>query len=151
MSTNARLPYFSLAPQAYKAMIDLSAAIKVGPLSAQLIDLVLLRVSQINGCAFCIDMHWQDLIKHDEAPRRLNSLAGWEESPFFDAREKAILRWTDIVTRTAGQGASDEAYAQLRQHLSEAEVAQLGFAISCMNAWNRLAISFRQPIIVKTL
>ena len=149
MSTTARLPYFSLAPQAYKGMIDLSAAIKVGPLSANIIDLVLLRVSQINGCAFCVDMHWQDLIKLDETPRRLNSLASWEESPFFDAREKAILRWTDLVTRTAGQAASDEEYAQLRQHLSEAEVAQLGFAISCMSAWNRLAIPFRQPIVVK--
>jgi AhpD family alkylhydroperoxidase len=149
MSTAARLPYFALAPQAYKAMIDLSAAIKTGPLSASLIDLVLLRVSQINGCAYCVDLHWQDLIKLDEDSRRLNSLAAWEESPFFDAREKAILHWTDMVTRTAGQGASDEAYTQLRAHLSEAEIAQLGFAISCMSAWNRLAISFRQPIIVK--
>lgn len=146
MSTTAtaRLPYHALAPKAYQAMLDLSAAIKNGPLDVTLIDLVLLRVSQINGCAYCVDLHWRDLIKQDAEPRRLNALVAWEESPFFTDKERAVLRWTDIVTRTAGRDASDEEYARLRAQLSEEEIAQLGFAIGCMNAWNRLAIAFRQ-------
>jgi AhpD family alkylhydroperoxidase len=126
-------------------MLGLSSAIKEGPLGIELVDLVLLRVSQLNGCGYCVDLHWRDLIRQDADPRRLNALVAWEESPFFSPRERAVLRWTDIVTRSAGRDASDEEYARLREHLSEAEVAQLGFAIGCMNSWNRLAISFRQP------
>jgi AhpD family alkylhydroperoxidase len=146
MSHKPRLPYQALAPDATKALIALSAAVKQGPLDAHLIDLVWLRISQVNGCTYCIDMHWRDLVKADADPRRLNALVAWEEAPFFDARERAALRWSDIVTRSAGRDASDAEFAALREHFSEPEIAQLGFAISCMNAWNRMGISFRQPV-----
>lgn len=147
MSTHAaRLPYQALAPEANKGLLALSGAVKRGPLPASLIDLVWLRISQVNGCAYCIDLHWRDLVAHDADPRRLNSLIAWEESPFFDARERAALRWSDIVTRSAGQDASDAEFAALREQFSEAEIAQLGFAIACMNAWNRLGIPFRMPV-----
>ena len=146
MSHKARIAYHALAPEAAKALIALSGAVRQGPLDAHLIDLVWLRISQVNGCTYCIDMHWRDLVKADADPRRLNALVAWEEAPFFDARERAALRWSDIVTRSAGRDASDAEFAALQEHFSEAEIAQLGFAISCMNAWNRMGISFRQPV-----
>jgi len=148
MIHTARLPYQALAPEATQALIALSAAVKKGPLDAGLVDLVWLRISQLNGCTYCIDLHWRDLVKADADPRRLNSLVAWEEAPFFDAKERAALRWSDIVTRSAGRDATDAEFAALREHFSDAEIAHLGFAISCMNAWNRLGISFRQPVPV---
>jgi AhpD family alkylhydroperoxidase len=147
MNSNApRLPYHSLAPQAMKAMLDLSAGIKKGPLDAAFIDLILLRVSQINGCAYCVDLHWRDLMGADVDPRKLNALVAWEETPFFDERERAALHWSDALTKSPYGAASDAEFAELTKHFSDAEVAQLSFAIACMNAWNRIAIGMRNPL-----
>ncbi len=146
MTHTARLPYYQLAPKAFKGMLDLSAAIRKDLLGERLTDLVFLRVSQINGCAFCIDMHWRDLMQHDVDPRHANAVAGWREAPFFSERERAALRWAEIVTATPHSDASDEEYASLKAHFSDAEIAELGFAIATINAWNLLNVSFRNPV-----
>ena len=146
MTHTARLPYYQLAPKAFKALLDLSASVHDGALGRRLVDLVFLRVSQINGCAYCIDMHWRDLIKHDADPRHLNAVAGWREAPFFSERERAALRWAEIITAIPHRDASDEEFARLREHFSDVEIAELGFAISAINAWNRLSVGFRNPV-----
>lgn len=146
MSTTARVPYMQLAPKAFQGLYALSNSLRRDLLGARLLDLVFLRVSQINGCAFCIDMHWKDLIKLDADPRHLNALAGWREAPFFSERERAALRWAEIVTATPHGDASDEAFAALRQQFSDEEIAELGFAIATINAWNLLNVSFRHPV-----
>ena len=146
MTHTARLPYFQLAPKAFKGLLDLSAAVHKGSLGSRLADLVFLRVSQINGCAYCIDMHWRDLMRQDADPRHLNAVAGWREAPFFSERERAALRWAEIVTATPHSDASDDEFASLRAHFSDAEIAELGFAIAAINAWNLLNVSFRNPV-----
>ncbi|WP_395703880.1 carboxymuconolactone decarboxylase family protein [Aquabacterium sp.] len=146
MSTTARVPYMQLAPKAFQGLYALSNSLRRDLLGARLLDLVFLRVSQINGCAFCIDMHWKDLIKLDADPRHLNALAGWREAPFFSERERAALRWAEIVTATPHGDASDAEFAALRQQFSDEEIAELGFAIATINAWNLLNVSFRNPV-----
>jgi AhpD family alkylhydroperoxidase len=146
MTHAARLPYYQLAPKAFKGMLDLSAAIQKDALGIRLVDLVFLRVSQINGCAFCIDMHWRDLIKNDVNPRHANAVAGWREAPFFTERERAALRWAEIVTATPHSDANDEEFSRLKAHFSDTEIAELGFSIAVINAWNLLNVSFRNPV-----
>lgn len=146
MTHAARLPYFKLAPKALQALLELSGAAKQGSLDIRLIDLVFLRVSQINGCAYCIDMHWRDLVKQGADPRHLNAIAGWREASFFSERERAALRWAEIVTATPNSDVSDEEFAALKKHFSDVEIAELGFAIVAINAWNLLNVSFRNPI-----
>ena len=141
-----RLVYPKLAPKAFKALLDLSAAVKAGTLGVRLVDLVFLRVSQVNGCAFCIDMHWADLVRHDADPRHLNALAGWREAPFFSARERAALAWAELVTAIPQREPDDGAYAALREQLDDAEIADLTFAVGAINAWNRLNVAFRNPV-----
>lgn len=146
MSHAPRIPYYQLAPKSFKALLGLSETLRQGTLDLRLLDLVLLRVSQINGCAFCIDMHWRDLIKQDVDPRHLNTLTGWRESPFFSERERAALRWAEIVNATPNSDASDEEFARLRGHFNDTEIAELGFAIATINAWNLLNVGFRNPV-----
>jgi AhpD family alkylhydroperoxidase len=147
MSTHApRVAYHQLAPKQFKALYDLSMTVHAGSLGKRLVDLILLRVSQINGCAFCIYMHWKDLIKQDVDPRHLNALAGWREAPFFDERERAALRWAEIITATPTSDASDEEFARLKAQFSDQEIAELGFAIATINAWNLLNVGFRNPV-----
>jgi AhpD family alkylhydroperoxidase len=142
----ARLPYYQLAPKAFQAMLNFSGALRKDLLGARLVDLVLLRVSQINGCGYCIDMHWRDLIRLDVDPRHLNALAGWREAPFFSERERAALRWAELVNATPHSDASDEEFARLKAHFTDVEIAELGFTIAVINAWNLLNVSFRNPI-----
>lgn len=146
MTHVARLNYAQLAPKAFKGLFDFSAAVHKGTLDKRLLDLVYLRVSQINGCAFCIDMHWADLVRQDVDPRCLNAVAGWKEAPFFSERERAALRWAEVVTAIPHADASDAEFAQLRTAFGDAEIAELGFAIAAINAWNRLNVSFRNPV-----
>ena len=146
MSHAPRVPYFKLAPKAFQALYDLSTVVKKGSLSPRLVDLVFLRVSQINGCGFCIDMHWTDLIRQGADARHLNTLAGWRESPFFDARERAALRWAEVITATPHGDASDEEVALLQAQFGDTEIAELGFTIATINAWNLLNVGFRNPI-----
>jgi len=146
MTDSARIDYSKLAPKAFQNLYRLSMDLRRDLLGARLIDLVFLRASQINGCAYCIDMHWRDLIKLGADPRHLNAVAGWREAPFFDARERAAFEWTEIVTTISTSDASDEAFARLREQFSDEEIAELGFVIAAINAWNRLCVSLRVPV-----
>ncbi|HYD60248.1 MAG TPA: carboxymuconolactone decarboxylase family protein [Noviherbaspirillum sp.] len=145
MST-LRLPYHSLSPAAYSAFADAGAAVEQSTLGRQLVFLVFLRVSQINGCAFCIDKHARDLIKGGEDFQRINSLSTWRETGFYTDRERAALSWAEVVTRLEDGNVPDHVFQPLREHFSDQEIADLGFATALMNAWNRMAISFRQPV-----
>ena len=147
MSTHtARIAYSQLAPKSFQALYALSTGLNRDLLGHRLVDLVLLRVSQINGCAFCIDMHWRDLMQLGADARHINTLAGWRESPFFDERERAALRWAEIVNDIPHRDPSDEEFAALKQHFSNEEIAELGFVIATINAWNLLNVGFRHPL-----
>lgn len=146
MSLSARINYAQLAPKAFKGLLDLSATIQKSSLGSRLVDLVLLRVSQINGCAYCIDMHWRDLMRQDIDARHLNAVVGWREAPFFSERERAALRWAEIINDIPHSDPSDEEFARLQAHFSDAEIAELGFTIAVINAWNMLNVGFRNPV-----
>lgn len=149
MSHVVRIPYFKLAPGVFNKLVDISDMLHSGALGRRLVDLVFLRVSQINGCAYCMDMHWRDLMVHGADARELNTLSAWRESPFFTDRERAALRWAEIITRIPDSDASDDEFAALKQHFSDQEIAELGFTISVINAWNLLNVGLRNPIPAK--
>ena len=146
MSHSARIPLFQLAPANLKAMINLSGSVKQSSLGARLVELINLRVSQVNGCGVCIDMHWRDLIKQGAEARHLNAIAGWREAPFFSARERAALGWAEAVNALPQRDDTDAAYEELRQHFSENEVAEIGYAIAVIKGWNMLNLSLRNQI-----
>jgi len=146
MTHTARIDYNTLAPKAMKALLTLSMTANSSPIGKRLIDLVLLRVSQINGCAFCIDMHWADLVKQDVNPRHCNAVPGWREAPFFSERERAALNWAEAVTAIPQREPSDADFAELQANFSDAEIADLGFVIGTITFWNLLNVSFRTPM-----
>lgn len=139
-----RLAYATLAPEVTKALGAVNASLLQAGLDKRLADLVFLRVSQINGCAYCVDTHARDLRAAGESNERLDGLAGWRESPYFTAAEKAALEWAESLTRVETTHAPDADFKPLRQHYSEAQIVQITYAIALMNAWNRVAIGFRQ-------
>lgn len=112
-------------------------------LEEQLLDLIKLRASQINGCAYCLDVHWKDLRALGEKEQRLYSLDAWRESPYYSERERAALAWTEAVTRVSETHVPDEVYEEVKKHFSEKELADLTFAVAAINAWNRLIIAAR--------
>lgn len=138
-----RLNYAQQAPELIKKMSDLSMAVKSSSIEQKLHDLVQIRASQINGCAFCLDMHVKEAKIHGESELRLYHVAIWRESNLFAPRERAALAWTEAVTRLPEGGIPDELYERVRGQLSEKEITDLTFSIMVINAWNRLAISFR--------
>jgi AhpD family alkylhydroperoxidase len=146
MSHSARIPFFTLAPANLKAIVNLSGSVKQSSLGERLVELVHLRVSQINGCGVCIDMHWRDLVKQGADQRHLNAIAGWREAPFFSARERAALGWAEAVNALPQRDDTDVAYAELRQHFNESETAELGYAISAIVGWNLINLSLRNQI-----
>ncbi len=111
----------------------------------KLLHLVKLRASQINHCAYCIDMHWKDLRALGENEQRLYGLDAWRESPYYTERERAALAWTESVTLVADTGIPDEDFEEVRQHFTEEELIDLTFAIATINVWNRLSIAARAP------
>ncbi|MFC5695458.1 carboxymuconolactone decarboxylase family protein [Pseudomonas sp. GCM10022186] len=139
-----RLDYYAASPDALKAMLALEAAVSKLPLEKPLLELVKLRASQINGCAFCVDLHSHDARKRGETERRLYSVAVWRESPFFTPRERAALAWAESLTRLAETHAPDLDYAELEAHFNERERVDLTLAIISINSWNRLAVGFRK-------
>jgi len=144
MSAPQRLPYFSLSPEAYNGFIATKNALEKSSLGKPLIELIWLRMSQINGCAFCLEMHAKALRAGGESQVRLDSLAGWHVSEHFTARERAALEWTESLTHVDKTHAPDEDYEPLKAHFSDAEISDLTFAIALMSAFNRLAIGMRQ-------
>ena len=129
------------APVQHKAMLALDAAISLDP---GLRELVRIRASLLNGCAYCIQLHTQDALEAGESPHRLFALGAWEESPFFTARERAALRFTDAVTNLHEGHVPNEVNEQAAEHFEEGTLAQLLFAVVAINAWNRLAIATRK-------
>jgi AhpD family alkylhydroperoxidase len=136
------LNYVAIAPEGVAAMRGLEAYVRGSGLEPSLLDLVKTRASQINGCAYCIDMHTKDARAEGESEQRLYALAAWRETPFFSERERAALAWAEIVTRIAGQGVPEAAYAAARAQFSDKELVDLTLAIVAINGWNRLAVAF---------
>ncbi|MCO5055150.1 carboxymuconolactone decarboxylase family protein [Thermomonas sp.] len=139
-----RLDYGALAPAAMQAMIALQRHVENSGLEPPLLELVKMRASQINGCAYCLDMHSKDARAAGETEQRLYLLDAWREAPFYNDRERAALAWTEALTRIAGShGVSDALYEEARKQFSEKELTDLTYAIIAINGWNRLAIPFR--------
>ena len=142
----ARLPWTKISPKAYQALAGVGAALGGSTLGPALIELVVARVSQINGCAFCVDMHARELRKLDETWQRINSLQTWRETPFYTGRERAALNWAEMLTRlTDHQSDHDSGFALLNEHFSDQEIVELSWAVAQINAWNRMAVGMRQP------
>ena len=135
--------YRELGPQLFEAQLALTKQTRAAGLDPKLLDLIDLRVSQLNGCAYCMDMHSADLLKRGEAPRRLAVVAAWRETGFFDAKEQAALAWAEALTKLAQHPELDPAFAALKAHFTEAQVVALTFAIVSINGWNRLGVGFR--------
>lgn len=146
MSHSARLPFFSLAPKSLQAMIALSNSASQGSIGERLAELVNLRVSQVNGCGVCVDMHWRFLLKQGAEPRHLNAIAGWREAPFFSPRERAALAWADALNALPQRDDTDAAFCELREHFNETEIAELSYGIAAIRGWNVLNISLRNQI-----
>lgn len=132
-----------VAPGTYQAMMGLERYLHECGLEANLLHLLKLRASQVNGCAYCIDMHWKDLRAAGESEQRLYGLDAWEESPYYSERERAALRWTESVTLLTEGHVPQEVYEAVKPHFSEKELADLTLAVATINAWNRLAIASR--------
>jgi len=143
-----RLPWTQLAPKAYQALASVNQTLANSSLGHALMEMVELRVSQINGCAFCVDMHARSLRKFGETWQRLNSLSTWRETALYSPRERAALNWAEQLTRLADQhGDHDGAFNELRGHFNDLEIVELSFAIAKINAWNRLAVGMRNPVV----
>ena len=138
-----RINYAKVTPEGYRAMSGLERYVRGSGLEPSLLELVKLRASQINGCAYCIDMHWKDARARGESEQRLYGLMAWRESPYYTERERAALAWTEAVTLIADSHVPDELYEEVRQSFTETELVNLTFALVAINGWNRLAISLR--------
>lgn len=144
-----RMNYYKAAPDTIKALMALETQVQSTGLEKSLIELVKIRASQINGCAFCINMHTEDARKRGETEARIYLLDAWRESPLYSDRERAALAWTEAVTLISQTRAPDEVYEQVRAQFSEEETVNLTMLIATINAWNRIAISFRAVHPVK--
>ena len=138
-----RLNVFDIAPEPIKILVQLEAYLKHSTLERPLLELVKLRASQLNGCAYCIDMHTKDARAAGETEQRLFCLSAWRECPFYTDRERAALEWTEAVTLITQGHVPDELFARVRTAFSDKELADLNFAVVAINAWNRIAIPFR--------
>ena len=138
-----RFNYAKAAPGTYHAMLSLEKYLHECSIEQPLLHLIKLRASQINGCAYCIDMHWKDLRALGETEQRLYGLDAWRERPYYTDRERAALMWTEAVTLVAGGQVDDLVYDAVKPLFSETELSDLTFAVATINAWNRLAISAR--------
>lgn len=139
-----RLDYYSASPKAMKAMIAMEALTRDLSIEPALLNLIKIRASQLNGCAFCTDMHSVDARRIGETDRRLYAIVVWRDSGFFSPRERAALAWTEAVTLLAQSHVPDDVYALAREQFGEGELVDLTMAVSAINSWNRLAVSFRQ-------
>jgi AhpD family alkylhydroperoxidase len=137
-----RLDYPKLAPEAVRAMYGLEGYLAKCELEHSLRELIKIRASQINGCAFCIDMHTKDARAAGETEQRIYALNAWRETPFFTDRERAALAWVEAVTHIS-DGVPDDLYEEARRQFSEKELVDLTWAAAAINAWNRVSISFR--------
>lgn len=140
--TEARVNYAQVAPHAFKALLGLEKAMGESSLEKSMHELVKIRASQLNNCAYCIDMHTADAIKLGETPRRIFAISAWRETPFFTERERAALLWTETLTLLADRGAPEAVYNHVAAQFNERELSDLTFAIATINAWNRFGVGF---------
>lgn len=141
-----RLNYSSASPQAFQALLHTETQVQRSGLEISLIELVKMRASQINGCAYCLDMHSKDARALGETEQRLHLLCAWREAPCYSPRERAALAWTEAITQIAQQGVSDALYAQLREHFDDKALVDLTLAVIAINGWNRMAIAFHSQV-----
>ncbi|GGA79935.1 alkyl hydroperoxide reductase AhpD [Brucella endophytica] len=144
-----RMKYYNVAPQLMQAMLDLEEKVKTSGLDETIRHLVKIRASQINGCAYCIHMHTGEARAHGETEERIYLLDGWRESPLYTDRERAALAWTEALTLVAQTRAPDDVYEALKAQFSDEEIVKLTFAITTINAWNRISVGFRSIHPVK--
>ena len=138
-----RIEYQKAAPEAFNGLIELDQYVQASNIGDKLYELVKMRASQINGCAYCLDMHSKDARAAGETEQRLYGLNAWRETPYYSGRERAALAWTEELTEISLNEVSDELYESVRDHFDEEEVIALTMLIVAINGWNRLAISFR--------
>jgi AhpD family alkylhydroperoxidase len=141
ITMKVRLNHMSASPGALQAMMKLEGFIKTSVLDAKLYELIKIRASQINGCAYCINMHTRDARKMGETEQRINLLNAWREAPFYSDKERVVLELTEAVTRISEQGVPQDLYERVRAHVDEEEYVAIIMAINTINAWNRIAIS----------
>ena len=139
-----RIDYYKASREALAPMLALEKAIEQLGLEPHLLELVRLRASQINGCAYCVDHHTTRALKAGEQDRRLHSVVTWREAPFYTPRERAALAWTESLTLLAATNAPDKDFNPLREHFSEKEIVDLTMVVIAVNGWNRLAVGFRK-------
>ena len=152
MNTTPRLNWFKTIPKTFEAILGVSASIDSSTVGKTVFDLVFARVSQINGCAYCLDMHVRDLRKQGEGWQRINSLATWREVSFFNERERAALDWAETLTRLADRHEDRDAeFEVLKAHFSELEIVELSIAIAQINAWNRMGVGMRSQVLAKAM
>jgi AhpD family alkylhydroperoxidase len=138
-----RIEYWKVAPAPFKAMSSLEAYLRESGLDHSFLHMVKLRASQMNGCAYCIDMHWKDARAAGESEQRLYGLDAWREAPYYTERERAVLEWTEALTNVTDGHVPDAVFEAARAHLSDKELVDLTWAVAAINAWNRVAIAFR--------
>ncbi|MGB8478977.1 MAG: carboxymuconolactone decarboxylase family protein [Acidobacteriaceae bacterium] len=139
----ARLDYAKASPEAYKAMLQMEGVVRRSGIDPKLLELMKIRASQLNGCAYCIDMHTKDARLKGETEQRIYALDAWRETPFFTEKERAALAWTEAISNIQVGHAPDAVYQELSRNFSEEERVNLTLAITTINAWNRIAIGFR--------
>lgn len=150
--TQARLPWTDISPKAYQAMGSVGATTANSSLGPVLMELVKTRVSQLNGCAFCVDMHVRDLRKHGEQWQRINSLSTWRETGLYSARERAALNWAETLTRLVEHhGSRDADFELLQGQFSDQEIVELCWTVAQINAWNRMAVGMCAPVIERPI
>jgi AhpD family alkylhydroperoxidase len=137
-----RLDYQQQSPELFKKFVEFSLLTNKSSVEQSIRDLINIRASQMNGCAFCLDMHIKEATIHGERPLRLHHIAAWRESPLFIPRERAALAWTEVLTQLPPQGVPDDVYERVRTQLSEKEISDLTFDIMAINAWNRVNVGF---------
>ncbi|MGE5413891.1 MAG: carboxymuconolactone decarboxylase family protein [Syntrophomonadaceae bacterium] len=140
-----RIDFTKVSPGAIQAMQGLGKYLDKSGLETSLMDLVKVRASVVNGCAYCLDMHWKDARQSGETEQRLYGLAAWQEAPYYSDRERAALAWTDAVTRLGENRVPDDVFREARRQFREAELVDLTLCVVAINGWNRLCISFRAP------
>lgn len=141
-----RVDYTQHLPAAFKGLSTASMQVHAGSIGAELAELLFLRVSQINGCAYCMDMHSTALRKAGVEQRKLDTVAGWQDSRFFDARERAALAWAEALTRLTEGAPADALYEGLQAHFDEKEIAEVTMAVALINAWNRLGVGLQPEL-----
>ena len=141
-----RIRYASVAPDAFRAMMALQEYVASTDLDADLLALVKLRASYLNGCAYCVDMHTKDARAAGESEQRLYAVPVWRETPFFTPRERAALAWTEAVTELGREGVPDDVFEATRAHFDDAELVRLTMAVVAINGWNRLSVAFRAEV-----